>query len=243
MAYKCLIVDDEPPAQRIIERFLNDLPSVEIVGKCNNAFEASQVIMNQQVDILFLDINMPKMSGLSFIKTLSNPPAVIITTAYREYALESYELNVVDYLKKPFAFERFFMAVNKAIDRISSKQNIQQAPICNNNAPAESKPNFLFVKEDKVTYKVDLNEILYIESVGDYNKIITTEKVYVTYQTLKKLVGYLPEHEFARIHKSFIISIAKIDRIIGNQVKIKDQAIPIGQTYRKGFFELIEGYQ
>lgn len=240
MVWKCVIVDDEPPAQRVIERFLNDIPSTSIVAKCRNAFEANEVLMKLEVDIIFLDINMPKMSGLSFLKTLRKPPAVIITTAYREYALEGYELDVVDYLKKPFSFERFFRAVNKAIDKLTVRPTISNANEIQVNEPQQS---FIFVKEDKITYKVDVNDILYIESVGDYNKIYTLQRVYLTYQTLKKLQELLPHEQFPRVHKSYIIALNKVDNIIGNQVKINNEAIPVGQTYRKAFFNLVDKFQ
>lgn len=240
MTWKCLIVDDEPPALRILERFLNDIPSTEIIAKCKNVFEANEVLLKEDIDIMFLDINMPKMTGLSFIKTINKPPVIIITTAYREYAYDAYELDVIDYLKKPFSFERFFKAVNKAIDHLSSKlPAIQNSDI----ARCEPKPVFIFVKEDKVTYKIDINDILYIESVGDYNKVFTKKKVYIAYQTLKKLQKLLPDDLFPRVHKSYIVSLHKVDSIIGNQVKIMDSYIPIGHMYRKTFLDLVDKFR
>ena len=185
-----------------------------ITAKCKNAFEAANVLQTNEVNILFLDINMPKLNGLNFLKTLRNPPAVIITTAYREYALDAFEMDVVDYLKKPFAFERFYKAINKAISQLSLSQKIVEAsPVMH---PDEPPRNLIFVKEDKITYKVDIEMILFIESVGDYNKIHTRQKVYLTYQTLKKLQDLLPFTSFPRIHKSYIVALSKIDSIIGN---------------------------
>ena len=240
MSWKCLIVDDEPPAQRIIERFIADIPSLTVIAKCKNAIEANEILLKKEVDIMFLDINMPKISGLNFLRTLTKPPTVIITTAYREFALEGYELDVIDYLKKPFSFERFFKAVNKAIDSLSPSI---VSPLPNDNQISEPKQQFIFVKEDKISYKVDIDEIMYIESVGDYNKIYTEKKVYLTYQTLKKLQELLPSNHFPRIHKSYIISFNKIENITGNHVKIKGEIIPIGQSYRKEFFKQVERYQ
>ncbi|MFC2096091.1 LytR/AlgR family response regulator transcription factor [Bacteroidota bacterium] len=237
MTWKCIIVDDEPPAQRVIEMFLKDLPSIELIAKCNSAFEANDILMKYDIDIMFLDINMPKMSGLNFLKSLNKKPAVIITTAFREYALEGFELDVIDYLKKPFSFERFFKAVNKAIESVKTKSTHT-----NNKHIPEIKANreYIFVKEDKATYKISMNDIYFIESVGDYNKIYTKDKVYLAYQTLKKLQDLLPSDQFPRIHKSYIIALNKIEKIIGNHIKIMGQDVPIGQTYRKSFFDLIE---
>lgn len=237
MIWKCIIVDDEPPAQRVIERFLNDIPSVELVAKCNSAFEANEVLKKYNVDIMFLDINMPKMIGLTFLKTLSKKPAVIITTAFREYALEGYELDVVDYLKKPFSFERFYKALNKAIDSLNKSNTVESFIAA---AETSTVREFIFIKEEKATYKVNTNDIYFIESVGDYNKIYTKDKVYLTYQTLKKLQELLPQDKFPRIHKSYIIALNKIDKIVANYVKILNNEIPIGHTYRKSFFDLIE---
>ena len=179
---------------------------------------------------------MPKMSGLTFLKTLSKKPAVIITTAFREYALEGFELDVVDYLKKPFSFERFFKAVNKAIESVKAKSTFV---VKAENLDVNVSRDFIFIKEEKATYKVDMNDIYFIESVGDYNKIYTKDKVYLTYQTLKKLQDLLPADQFPRVHKSYIISLNKLEKIIGNHIKIMDQDVPIGQTYRKSFFDLI----
>lgn len=234
MIFKCIIVDDEAPAQRILERYINDAPSIELIAKCSSAFEANVVLMENKIDIMFLDINMPKMNGLSFLSSLNKRPAVIITTAFREYALEGFELNVIDYLQKPFSFERFMKSVNKTIERLQPVK----VPQSNPEKTVEEK-EYIFIKEDKTIYKIDFRDILYIESLGDYNKIHTEKKTHIAYQTLKKLELTLPENRFVRVHKSFIISIQHIESIDGNQIKIKGNIIPIGKIYRRRILELL----
>ncbi len=237
---KCLIIDDEPPAQRIIENFVEQTTGLQLAGKCFHAREALDFLHKNTVDLLFLDINMPVISGLSFLRTLQNPPLVIITTAYREYAIEGYELNVVDYLTKPITYERFFQAVDKAMARFRpTKQNLKTATN-GTNKPAE----FIFVKDDKTTYKIDLESIKFVESMGDYVKIITTAKNYITNQTMKHLEELLPPEKFLRVHKSFIVALAHIHSITGNRITIGNyDDIPIGKTYRKTFLDIINQFQ
>jgi DNA-binding LytR/AlgR family response regulator len=227
--YTCLIVDDEPPAQRILELYIKDIPMLKLLGKCPNVFKAMEYLQKQKTDILFLDINMPKMSGLEFVKTLSSPPAIVITTAYRDYAVEGFELDVVDYLKKPFPFERFLKAVNKAVEKVNSKKD--RYLIQMNQPVVES--NFIFIREDKVNYKVNINDIFYIESVGDYIKVFTSGKTYLTYMSLKRICEMLPVTQFIRVHKSFIVATGKIVLIDGNIINIFNARIPIGQSFRK----------
>ena len=235
MNIRCLIIDDEPLAQRVIERFAENLPYLEVVKKCNNALEAIEVLHNQTVDLLFLDINMPKQTGMDFLRTLKNPPLVIITTAYAEYAIQGYELDVVDYLMKPFAFDRFFKAVQKAEELIKGRE-IPHSEVNETEKPEET---FIFIKSSKKTFKVNLSDILYIEALGDYVKIYTTEKMIVSYQSLKNIELLLPPKMFPRIHKSFIIALSRIDLIEGNHVKIKDRLVPIGTNYKSEFEKLI----
>jgi DNA-binding LytR/AlgR family response regulator len=213
---------------------LDDSPSLQLVAKCYSAFEANIALMENKIDIMFLDINMPKMNGLSFLSSLNKKPAVIITTAFREYALEGFELDVVDYLKKPFSFERFMKSVNKALERIQPK-NVNQG----NQEKQTKEKEFIFIKEDKTIYKINFDDILFIESIGDYNKIHTEKKTHIAYQTLKKIELVLPGNFFIRVHKSYIVSLRYIDSIDGNQIKIKDKIIPIGKFYRKRLTGLI----
>jgi DNA-binding LytR/AlgR family response regulator len=237
MKIKCLIIDDEPLAQRVIEKYAQDLPFLEIVGKCNQALETIEFLHQQQIDLMFLDINMPKLSGIDFLKTLKHPPLVIITTAYAEFALEGYELDVVDYLMKPFGFDRFLKAVHKAQDVLSSR-NYQDGQEGKSDASAEEQ--FVFVKSGKKTFKVNLNDLLYVEALGDYVKIYTTERMIVSYQSLKHIESILPSNRFPRVHKSFMISLSRVVMIEGNQVKIGDKLIPIGSNYKMEFEKLIK---
>jgi DNA-binding LytR/AlgR family response regulator len=240
MMIKCLIVDDEPPAQRVLENYVSKIPFLELAGKCVNVFEASAFLRQQTIDLIFLDINMPKMSGLEFLRTLKNRPDIIITTAYREYALEGFELNVTDYLQKPFSFERFFMAINKVL---TINKNATTNPTGSVNADNIKEGNFVFLREEKINYKVNLNEIQYLESVGDYVKVHTDSKTYLVYQTLKKFEKLFNPKSFIRVHKSFIIAFSKISYIEGNTIFIGNQNIPVGTTFRKTFFESLEKFK
>ena len=242
MKLNCLIVDDEELAQRVVEKYVADVSSLNLVKKCNNAIEAMEAMQEQNIDLLFLDINMPKISGLNFLRGLKNPPMVIITTAYREYALEGFELDVIDYLKKPFSFERFFTAVNKAIDKAKAHKPHIESFVLNPEIRQQIDESFIFIKSEKITYKVDYKDILHIESVGDYIKIITREKVIIAYQSLKQMESLLPERHFPRVHKSFMVSISKINSIEGNMIKIGDMTIPIGRTYRNDFMEIVNSF-
>jgi len=236
MKIQCLIIDDEPLAQRVLERYAENLPFLEIICKCNNAIEAIEMLHNRFIDLIFLDINMPKLNGLDFLKTLKNPPLVIVTTAYAEYAVRGYELDVVDYLMKPFSFERFYKAIQKAEEVIKSKE-VVQSESTDQGKPGE---DFIFIKSSKKTYKVNLSEILYIEALGDYVKIFTPDKMIVSYQSMKNIETLLSNRQFPRIHKSFIISLSKIELIEGNHVKIKDRLIPIGTNFKADFERLIK---
>jgi DNA-binding LytR/AlgR family response regulator len=189
-----------------------------------------------EVDLLFLDINMPRLSGMDFLKTLKNPPLVIITTAYAEFAIQGYELDVVDYLMKPFAFDRFYKAIQKAEELLKGKTSRHQEA----REPEKQEDTFIFIKSSKKTYKVNLQDILYIEALGDYVKIYTTEKMIISYQSLKNIETLLPSGRFPRVHKSFIIALSRIDLIEGNQVKIKDRLIPIGTNFKGDFEKLIK---
>jgi DNA-binding LytR/AlgR family response regulator len=194
-----------------------------------------EVLREKQTDLIFLDINMPKLSGMDFLKTQKNVPLIVITTAYPEYALEGYELSVLDYLLKPIPFDRFLRAAEKAEETLLSRQLRAAQPA---QARKEGDP-FIFIKSSKKTYKVNLNNILYIEALGDYVKVFTTDKMIVTYQSLKNIETLLPAKTFPRIHKSYIISLPKVELIEGNQVKIRDRMIPIGTNYKADFEKLI----
>jgi DNA-binding LytR/AlgR family response regulator len=235
MKIKCLIIDDEPLAQRILERYTQDVPSLEVVQKCNNALDAIEIMKEQKIDLVFLDINMPKLTGLEFLRSLKHPPLVIITTAYAEYAIQGYELDVVDYLMKPFGMERFLKAIQK-VNNILKPRNYSLPE----KASGESQEDqYIFIKSSKKTYRISLNDILYIEALGDYVKIYTTDRMIISYHSMKNLENLLSPKQFPRIHKSFIVSLSKIDLIEGNQVKLRDRCIPIGTNFKAEFEKLI----
>ena len=235
MNIRCLIIDDEPLAQRVIEKYAGEVPYLEIVRKCNNALEAIEILHQEEIHLLFLDINMPRLSGMDFLKALKNPPLVIITTAYAEYAIQGYEMDVVDYLMKPFAFDRFLKAVQKAADFLRTRETSHGE----SQEIENPEERFIFIKSSKKTYKVNLSEILYIEALGDYVKIYTDGRMIVSYQSLKNLESLLPAKSFPRIHKSFIIALSRIDMIEGNQVKIRERMIPVGTNFKAEFERLI----
>lgn len=220
MSLKCLIVDDEPLSLDVLEMYIKDTPGLVLAGRCLDAFAAMAVLKVQSVDIVFLDINMPKLSGINMVKSMEKLPEIIFTTAYPEYAVEGFELNVLDYLVKPISFERFTKAVNKAFNKLE---------------PAVERPtsSFIMVKSDKRLHRISIADIQYIQSYGDFIKIHTKDKVFIESETLKNVEILLPPELFVRIHKSYIISVMAFKYIEGNQVKIGDQMLPIGLTYRE----------
>ncbi len=228
---QCVIADDEPIARQILENYIESIPNLELVASCKNAFDVMAVLQEQTVDILFLDINMPKLSGISLLKTLQQKPNVIITTAYPEYAVEGFELSVTDYLLKPFSLERFLQAISK----VSQKSALQtETVITHREDPATS----LFVKSDKKIIKINFTDIQYIEAYGNYIKIFT-DKMTLTPQTLSDFLEKLP-NDFLRIHKSYIINFNQLKLIDGNQVLLQnDVKLPIGKSYRKAVLDRI----
>lgn len=220
-----VIIDDEPIAHRIIEKYCADLPHLEKKGNCYNAFEAMQLLNEQDVDLLFLDLNMPKLSGFDFLRTLSNPPKIIVTTAYAEFALESYDLDVADYLLKPFAFDRFVKAVNKALSKTTSQAAAPVSPVAN----AKST---LFLKGDKKFHQIQWDHILFVEAYGHYTKVYLQDEMILSNQKISALEELLPSDQFLRVHKSFIVATDKIKFIEGNRLTIQEHEIPIGQTYK-----------
>lgn len=242
---KVILVDDEPLAQRVIEKYCEDIPSIEIIAKCNNAMEAQEVLNNNKIDVMFLDINMPKMTGISFLKTLKNAPFVIFTTAYSEYAMEGYELDVIDYLKKPFAFDRFFKSIQKVQERLKEKEEkvtIIEKIIETSSTTPSVHQKFIFIKSNKKNYKVNIEDIYFIEALGDYIKVHTKDQTLVTYLSMKKIETQLPADAFVRMHKSFIVNIHKIKSIEGNMVEVKNERITIGNNYKQAFQDLIDSY-
>lgn len=226
-----LIVDDEPIAHRIIEKYCNNLPHLEKKGNCYNAFEAMQFLNENEVNLLFLDINMPKLSGFDFLKTISNPPKIIVTTAYKEFALEGYELNISDYLLKPFSFERLVKAVNKVVQTQQKTTEIKEI------STSESGHRF-FIKGDKKYHQIASDDILYIEAYGNYTKLFFKDEMIVSHEKISIFEDLLPQNSFLRVHKSFIVAIDKIKLIEGNRIHIETSIIPIGQTYKNSVNKL-----
>jgi DNA-binding LytR/AlgR family response regulator len=221
-----MLVDDEPLAMEVIAAYLDKITGFEIVAKCKNALEAFEVLQKQEVELIFLDINMPQLSGIEFVKTLKNPPKIIFTTAYRDYAIEGYELNAIDYLLKPISFGRFMKAINK----------IQRKPIENNSAETITNVNttsFLYVKMDKKVLKVYLDDIIYIESQKDYVKIVTNDKNVITKQKISYLEERLSSGQFVRIHRSYLVAINKITAFSSTNVEINEIELPIGRSYKQ----------
>lgn len=225
MKYTCLIVDDEQLARNLLEGYVAKMPMLELKGKCKNPMEAMAIMQSEKIDLLFLDIQMPELTGVEFIKVMQHKPAVIFTTAYSEYALEGYQLDVIDYLLKPFALERFVKAVNKAIEYIDLKRNSSQ------KEPAQKTESLLLHADHKI-YRVDPDDILYIEGLKEYVSYYTKERRIIVLQSLKSIEERLPRDKFIRVHRSYIVPVNKIKSLDGNQVQIGDKLIPIGRSYK-----------
>ncbi len=230
----CLIVDDELPALHLLTDYVKKIPELNLAGRAEDAFHALEILHSQKIDLLFLDIQMPQLTGINMLKSLKNKPLVIFTTAYNKYALEGYELDVVDYLLKPITFERFLKAVNKAVSLYELKNK-------NAGDAVDAGKNYLFVKADYKLIKVYFDDIIYIEGLSEYVIIHTSEKKIITLQSLKKLEEILPAKQFLRIHKSYIISLPKVAAIVGNSVEIAGEKITIGKSYREKVLPVIKG--
>jgi len=233
---KCIAVDDEPLALSIIEGFCNKVNFLDLIGKCSNAIEATEILRTHDVDLLFLDINMPHLTGVDFVKITKELPMVIFTTAYADYALTGYDLNAVDYLLKPFSFDRFLKAVSKAYElyqlKNSSKKNQETIP--------DVSSDYLMIRVEYSTVRINISDILFIEGLKDYVKISTVNKNYVTKSSLKNVEEKLPSDIFVRIHKSFIVNLDKVDAFENNHLIIGKNQIPLGSNYRDIFMEFLD---
>lgn len=245
MILKCIAVDDEPLALDIIEDYVSKIPFLELVKRTESAIEAMQLVQQGGIDLVFLDIQMPELTGIQFLKIAGSKTNYILTTAYSQYALESYDLDVSDYLLKPIAFDRFY----KAVEKVRNKhQRNEGAPAIATPTPESAiveqpkaaAQDFIFVKTDNKIQKIQLNDILYIEGLKDYISIYTKTERVITLQNMKKMEETLPKGSFIRVHKSYIISVDKIESIERSRIAIASKIIPIGDTYREEFFKLID---
>jgi len=226
---KCIIVDDEPLAQEVLERYLQNIREIELVATCSNALEAFEVLNNDSIDLMFLDISMPVISGLDFLRSLHKPPAVIVSTAHPDFALQGFDLDVVDYLVKPVSIERFMKAIHKAIERV-------RLPL---PSARSAKVDYMFVKCDQKLIRVNFADIYHIEGMKDYVKIFTKEKMIVTLHTMKFFEANLPTDQFIRIQKSYIVNIRSIKSISGNELEIHQSRLPIGTSYKENLMKMI----
>lgn len=242
MTYTCLIVDDEPMARKLMEQYVAKVPYLQLVQSCASPLAAIEVLQQNAVDILFLDINMPEITGLTLLKVLQKKPLVVLTTAYSEYALEGYELDVADYLLKPITFERFLKSVEKVTTRLQSASppTVPASPTAENR---EEDLPYIFVKDGTKLVKIQMSDILYIEGLKDYVGICTKTKKIVTLQTMKALEAELPEHRFIRIHNSYIVAYDAIEAIERDRVQIGEVFLPVSESYRKEFREFLEKHQ
>lgn len=228
----CIALDDEPLALDLLEDNISKVPFLNLLGKCNNTKEALDLLESGNIDLIFLDIEMPNISGINFLKSLKNKPMVIFVTAYQKYALEGFELDVLDYLLKPVSFDRFHKAALKALEYYSYLNNAETT--------RNDSPKFIFVKADYKIIKINISDILYIEGLKDYIKIYAGSKPILTLSSLKALENKLPPKDFVRVHKSYIIAIQKIESIGKSRIKILDKEIPISENFREHFFKVIK---
>lgn len=228
---KCIIVDDERLAQQVIEAHIKKIGRFELAGICSNVKEAADLLNTEDIDLMFLDIQLPGTTGLQFLTTLEDPPLVVLTTAYAEYAVESYEYNVVDYLLKPISFDRFAKTVNKIID---GKMTTDAKDT------ADSQTDHLFIKSNSKFFRVNFSDIIYVEGMRDYLKIHTTGNTIVTHQTMQEMEDMLPAKQFQRIHRSYIISLNHIRSIYGNAVEMGNATVPVGASYKEQVMKLIK---
>lgn len=229
---RCMIIEDQPPAQRVLKKYIDDIGNMELKATFADALQAMDFLKTQPIELIFLDIHLPKISGIDFLKALAHKPHVILTTAFSDYALESYEYDVVDYLLKPFSFERFVQAVSKVPPKKSELVKSE------NQIENSSSPDVIFIKSGYEHIKIDVADIRFIQSDADYTEIHTVEKKYLSQEPLRYWEEHLDPKKFVRIHKSYILNISKIQKIIGNQVRLDEKTnLPIGRAYKEGFMQ------
>jgi two-component system LytT family response regulator len=231
----CMIVDDEPMAREIISSFVGKIHNLELVATCKNVSEAFSILQKESIQLIFLDINMPEISGLSLAKSIQHKSQVIFTTAYREYALEGFDLQAVDYLLKPISFDRFLKAVQKYFDLHVSKETVKE------EVQSSEKETSIFVRSDRKMVKVRFSEIRYVESLSDYVKIFTNQETIVTRETISNIESKLPSKEFLRTHRSYIVSMNKINSFTNEFVELDKKAIPISRSYKENVLQKLAG--
>ncbi len=233
MKLTCIIVEDQPPAQRVLEKYIKDLGTLELRGVFSDALTALEFLKREKVDIMFLDIHLPKLSGIELLKILNPKPKVILTTAFSEYAIEGYELDVVDYLLKPFSFERFVKAVTKATSIVSSEaaSNIEKQA----STSSKEYPKQIFVKSGNEYIHLNIDDIRYINADGDYTMIYMVDKKYLVSHPLRYWLTALPEELFSQVHKSYIVNIQSITKVVSGQILLGETKIPVGRTYKDAF--------
>ncbi len=224
--FRCIIIDDEPIAIRVIKNHLAAFTDFEIIAECPNALEAMPILTKEKIDLLFCDIQMPQITGVEFVRSLAHPPNVIFTTAYRDYAVDAFELQVIDYLLKPISFERFTKAINNFLEKEANQTSIS------NVDTEETSHDFIFLKADKKHHKINLSDILYFESLGDYVIAFTTNKKIVTKEKISNLSNNLSSKLFLQIHRSYIVSISKIEAVGPGFVEINKKKLPVGRNYK-----------
>jgi DNA-binding LytR/AlgR family response regulator len=227
----CIIIDDEPLARKGLKEYISDVDFLELAGEFDNPLKATDILGRQQVHLVFLDIHMPKISGIDFLRTLQNPPLVILTTAYPQYALEGFDLSVLDYLLKPISFDRFFKAVLKARDHYEHRHPV------NVSAQPESKDDYIFIKSDNKLVKLAYNDIVFVEALQNYVTIHTSDKKFITYLTFKSMEESLPADKFIKVHKSYLVAIASIGSIEGNEIIAGNHHIPISRNLKDEVME------
>ncbi|MBU2929016.1 MULTISPECIES: LytR/AlgR family response regulator transcription factor [Winogradskyella] len=229
-----IIIDDEHIAHDIIKGYCDMLPNLEFKADCYDAIEAIDYLCKYEVDLIFLDLNMPKLKGFEFLKTLSSPPKVIVTTAYSEFAIEGYELNVIDYLLKPFSFERFLSAINKVTS--SNTSTVKKQTITNQ----EPEEKHIFLKQNNIHIQVDLDSILFVEASGNYTKVVTTKDIITIREKISDTIQLLSDTDFIQVHKSFAVAKKHIKSIEGNRIHISDHIVPIGKLYKANINQLFK---
>lgn len=240
MTLNCLIIDDEKLARALIQEYIEKIPALNLCGSFANPIAAQATLNTQDIHLIFLDVDMPQLSGIDFLKALRNPPHIILTTAHSDYALQAFELSVVDYLLKPIVFERFFQAVNKVLSIVPKTETTPAKQKNNPFTKAETPNDFLFIKSDKVIHKIFIKDILYIESLREYTRIHTKEQRVVAREALSKLIELLPTNDFTRIHRSYIINLQHIRNIEGNMIRIGEKTLPISKRKKEEFIKLVE---